>query len=242
MRNIITTIAVFGLALASLQAEGKDTRAGSSNPTASPNLICPEEPLLQSAGTTKTTAVTPRLLDPCSGDPGGGGGDPGGGGTPPPPPPPFSPPLMFPPSVSLPTPFFNPNIYEQCNQFPHPFFSLGNNTYSNDVPQGTVLYLSGVVARGTQVIYGFYNPAGQLMGIKATTSAGSNCVIAHEANGFDTGGLAPGYYNMYASFIGLGTPYTVQCFFGRVPLNPNFVTPGYQCPQPMYLVTTIRIR
>lgn len=242
MRNIITTIAVSGIVLASLQAEAKTPRTGDSNPTLSPNLVCPEEPLLQNAIGTKTTTVTPRLLDPCSGDPGGGGGDPGGGGTPPPPPPPFSPPLMLPPLVSLPTPFFDPRFHEECNQFPHPFFSLGNNTYSNDIAQGTTLYLSGVVARGTRVVYGFYNPAGQLVAIRETTSAGNNCVIAHEANAFNTGELAPGYYNMYASFIGLGAQYTVQCFFGRVPSNPYFVTPGWPCPQPMYLVTTIRVR
>lgn len=236
MRQFTAIAVATSIALVAFQAESRDLRSGNVSPTAL-EVPCPEEPIYAN-GTVST-----RLLDDCGGDPGGGGGgggDPGGGTSTPPPP--FSPPLMLPPLVSLPTPFFDPRYLETCNQIPHPFFSLGNNTYSNDVAQGTTLYLSGVVARGTRVVYGFYNPAGQLAGIKETTSAGSNCVIAHEPNGFDTGALAPGYYNLYASFVGLGAPYTVQCFFGRIPSNVYVSWTGYPCPQPMYLVTTIRVR
>lgn len=234
MRHFTAIAVAASLALVAFQAESRDSRSGAVSRT-SLDVPCPEEPIYANG------AFAPRLLDEC-GDPGsgggGGGGDPGSGT----PVPPFSPPFMFPPLVSLPTPFFDPSAYQQCNQIPHPFFSLGNNTYSNDVAQGTTLYFSGVVARGTRVVYGFYNPAGQLAAIKETTAAGSNCVIAHEPNGFNTAALAPGYYNLYASFVGLGAPNTVQCFFGRIPDNVYVSWSGFPCPQPMYLVTTIRVR
>lgn len=236
MRHFTAIVIATGIALIAFQAESKDLRADESfaNPL---NLPCPEQPVYASG------VFSPQLLDECGGDPGdggGGGGDPGGGTQTPPPP--FAPPPMLPPLVSLPMLFLGPSPYQQCNQIPHPFYSLGNNTYSNDVVQGTTLYLSGVVARGTSVVYGFYNSAGQLAAIKETTAAGSNCVIAHEPNGFNTAALAPGYYNLYASFVGLGAPNTVQCFFGRIPANVYVSWPGFPCPQPMYLVTTIRVR
>lgn len=237
MRDFTVLAVAACIALAAFQAESKTnvktTGPGAQNLSPSLALPCPEQPFLING------AFSPQLLDECGGgDPGGGGGDPGSGT----PVPPFSPPFMFPPLVSLPMLFFGPSPYQQCNQIPHPFFSLGNNTYSNDLAQGTTLYLSGVVARGTSVVYGFYNSAGQLAAIKETTSAGNNCVIAHEPNGFNTAALAPGYYNLYASFVGLGAPNTVQCFFGRIPSNVYVAWPGFPCPQPMYLVTTIRVR
>jgi hypothetical protein len=236
MRNIITThtsaILATCLVLISLQSEAKDTRGNSSHSSVSPNSICPEDPLLMNGD------FSTRLLDECGGDPGGGGGDPGGG-TSPPPPAPFSPPFMASPTEILPLPFSNPIYYSVCNQFPHPF-----TAFSNDVAQGTTLYLSGIVAPGTQAVFGFYTPTGQLADIQITNASKSNCVIHHDENPFDTNGLAPGYYTVYASYIALGAPYGLQCFYGTIPpnFNYNIVTPGYHCPMPMQYVTTIRIR
>lgn len=239
MRNIITTIVVSGFALASLQSEAQDTRAGSSNQTVSPNTICPEEPLLQNAAATKNTTLAPRLLDPCNGDP--GGGDPGGGGTPPPPPPPppFSPPPMAPPQEFLPGQPAHGLIGAVCNQYPHAFTG-----FSNDLSRGTTLYLSGIVAPNTVAVYGFFYPSGQLADIEATNLSKSNCVIHHDENPYDTNRLAPGYYSVYAHYIGLGQYGAPHCYFPFGPppgFNYYVRTSGYQCGITTY-VTTIRIR
>ncbi|MCC7248047.1 MAG: hypothetical protein IT473_05435 [Lysobacter sp.] len=239
MRNFTAIVIATGIALTAFQAESKDLRADDSfaNPL---NLPCPEQPVYASG------VFSPQLLDECGGDPGGGGGggDPGGGGGGggyPPPPPPFSPPFMLPPvpGQGLPIPLYNPNSYSTCNQFPHPFVA-----FTNDLARGSTLYLSGIVAPGTAAFFGFYDQYGQRVDYQMTNAGKSNCVIHHDQNPYDTNRLAPGYYTVYASYISLGAPYTVQCFYGGFPPNFNFyvVTPGFHCPMPTQYVTTIRIR
>jgi hypothetical protein len=185
------------------------------------------------------------LLDPCGGDPGGGGGDPGGGGSTPPPP--FSPPPMGYPLELLPGVLVNPYAgtfiypyyYQTCQQVPHVF-----TAFSNDVTQGTTLYLSGVVAPGTVAVFGFYKQSGQLADVQMTNLSKSNCVIHHDENPYDTSGLAPGYYTVYANYVTLSPPGSLPLFGCSFPQGFNFYqeVTGSQNSRSMCYVTTIRIR
>jgi len=127
----------------------------------------------------------------------GGGGETGGGiGTPSVPP--FNPPVrpyFFAPNLPLYMIGFN---WYSCNQLPHVWVA-----FSNDVVQGTILYGTGVVAPGSRVNFGFYNPFGQLIKTHLTQPARSNCVVHHEPEVISTSDLAPGYYFVYASYTGL---------------------------------------
>jgi hypothetical protein len=225
MRNIITIIVATGLVLCSTYTEAKETRGNESRTTVSPNMVCPEVPLAQSA------MLTPLLVDEC-----GGGGDPGGGGNPPPP---FSPPAMSFPLQMLPGVLVNPLPYQSCKQFPHVF-----TAFSNDVPQGTTLYLSGIVAPNTFAIFGFYNQFGQLAKVQMTNNAKSNCVIHHDENPFSTSDLTPGYYTVYANYVTISPPGALPIFGGSFPPGFNFdvTVNGYQNSVSMRYVSTIRIR
>lgn len=130
---------------------------------------------------------------------GGGGGDDGsGGGSTVPPFNPPAPPFIF--ANDLTHVLLTSSLLQSCGQIPHPFWG-----FSYDVTQGTVIYLSGVVAPGTQMHWGIYNQAGQRVADHMTRPSGDNCVVAHEPEGFSTAGLAPGYYYLYASYVRLVT-------------------------------------
>lgn len=178
---------------------------------------------------------SPQLVCADCGEPGGGGSGGGGGNAPPP----FSPPTMAYPQEILPGVLVNPTLYQTCAQFPHVF-----TAFSNDLPQGTTLYLTGVVAPGTNAVFGFYNQFGQLADVQMTNAAKSNCVIHHDENPFNTGGLAPGYYSIYANYVTISPPGTPPIFGGSFPPGFNFYVTvnGYQNSVSMRYITTIRIR
>jgi len=183
----------------------------------------------------QSLALPPIDIEP--GDPPGGGGGEGGG--PPPTQPPFSPPAMAYPQEFLPGVLVNPSLYQTCEQFPHMFTG-----FSNDVPRGTTLYLSGIVAPATYAVYGFYNQFGQLADLQLTNASKSNCVIHHDENPFDTSVLAPGYYTVYANYVTISPPGTPPIYGGSFPPGFNFYVTvnGYQNSVNMRYVTTIRIR
>lgn len=132
---------------------------------------------------------------------GGGGGGTGGGSTGPGP---FSPP---------PPPYYQapnlPNylggsggVLYSCGQITHPIWSIGN-TFDNDIPVGTTIYVSGVVVPGTKMNWGIYDQWGNQVRTHLTQPARSNCVVHHEPEYVSTYGLAPGYYYLYASYNGI---------------------------------------
>ncbi len=194
------------------------------------NLPAPECPMYSrqnGEGPTESSSFV------CGEVPGGGEG--GGGGQVPA----FDPPAMATPQEILPGVLVNPNLYQTCAQFPHVFTG-----FSNDLQRGTPLYLTGVVAPGTYVVFGFYNQFGQLADLQLTTAARNNCVIHHEENAFSTSRLAPGYYTLYANYVTISPPGTPPIFGGSFPPGFNFYVTvnGYQNSVSMRYVTTIRIR
>lgn len=127
----------------------------------------------------------------------------GGGGTPPTPPPPFAPPpapyLVAPLAVYL---GGQSNTWYSCGQVTHPFWGLYSG-WSQDVTQGTTIYASGIVVPNTRMNWGIYDQYGNLVASHLTQPSRNNCVVHHEPEGISTWGLAPGYYYLYASYMGL---------------------------------------
>jgi hypothetical protein len=168
-------------------------------------------------------------IDPL--DPGGDGGG-GGGYTPPPP---FAPP-------GAPFAFANDLTYNyysfyaqtaQCGQPTHAFWG-----FSNDVTQGTTIYLSGITAPNYPMIWGVYNQWGQRVRTHQTQGARSNCVVHHEPEGLSTAGLAPGYYYLYASYMAL-TPYVTVYTYGYTGAQ---LSNGYLSPLTGQYVGALRVR
>lgn len=144
---------------------------------------------------------------PPPGDDDGGGGGGGGGGEPIPP---FSPPpqpFIFASDLTTPAPPGG-GIYH-CEQIPHAFWG-----FSNDVVQGTIIYLTGVVVKNTPMHWGIYNQAGQLVREHWTQNSRDNCVVHHEPEGVSTAGLAPGYYYLYASYVKIVNDYGQDTYTG----------------------------
>jgi hypothetical protein len=84
-----------------------------------------------------------------------------------------------------------------------------------------------------------------LADIQATNNSKSNCVIHHDENPYNTSRLSPGYYTVYASYIGFGGYLWPHCYYPFGPpagFNYNVYTSGYQCGMNTQYVTTIRIR
>lgn len=113
---------------------------------------------------------------------------------------------------------------QSCNQIAHVKIA-----FSNDVPQGTTLYVGGVVVRGAYSNIYFYDVNGNLVKTKYTQRARDNCVIHHEPEAFSTWDLAPGYYYVYASYWSL-TNYGYESTYGW----PTGITGRH--------IATIRIR
>ena len=113
---------------------------------------------------------------------------------------------------------------QSCNQIAHVKIA-----FSNDVVQGTTLYVAGVVVKGAYSNVYFYDASGNLVKTHATQRARDNCVIHHEPEAFSTWDLAPGYYYVYASYWSL-TNYGYESTYG----SPTGIVGR--------LIATIRIR
>ncbi len=141
----------------------------------------------------------------------GEGGEEIGGGTGGTTVPPFNPPFrpyIFAANLA-PAPLTS-SLYYECGQVTHAFWG-----FSNDVTQGTVIYLTGVVAPGTVMHWGIYNQAGQLVREHWTQKSRDNCVVHHEPEGVSTAGMAPGYYYLYASYVQLANIYAQETWAGH---------------------------
>lgn len=137
-------------------------------------------------------ATAPRRLICADCDDGGGGGGGGGGETIPP----WDPPPSPLGGLSVPLEYgFNTGQPRDCLQNPHVWVG-----FSLDVPQGTVLYPTGVVVPGSRARFHFYNASGQLVKVHITQPARDNCVIHHEPEAMSTWDMPPGYYYILASF------------------------------------------
>ncbi|HEU0051602.1 MAG TPA: hypothetical protein VFQ39_00450, partial [Longimicrobium sp.] len=131
---------------------------------------------------------------------------------------PTEPPQTYPPFDPPARPFETadvPVIYggfnwqtQSCNQIAHVKIA-----FSNDVYQGTTLYVGGVVVKGSYANVYFYDVSGNLVMTHATQRARDNCVIHHEPEAFSTWGLSPGYYYVYASYWTL-TNYGYESTYG----------------------------
>lgn len=149
-----------------------------------------------------------NLPPPGEDDPGGGGGGGGGGETVPP----FNPPprpFIFASDLVAPAPPGPPGAIFSCNQVTHPFWG-----FSNDVTQGTTIYLTGIVVPHTSMHWGIYNQAGQKVRDHWTQNSRDNCVVHHEPEGVSTAGLAPGYYYLYSSYVQIVNQFGQETFSG----------------------------
>lgn len=193
-RLVLSLLAGIGLAGCSDQIVGPQATVDARTPSS----ICMDQPILYSTALFYCGELEPidpiDPIDPV--DPGTGGGGGGGGTTVPP----FSPP---------PQPFFYASdlpiywggaggYWYSCNQITHPIWG-----FSNDVVAGTYIYFSGIVIPGTRMNWGVYNQYGQRVATHLTQPARSNCVVHHEPEAFNTGQLAPGYYYLYTSYMGI---------------------------------------
>jgi hypothetical protein len=166
-------------------------------------------------GTSRHMAIIDQPIDPGDGggtiDPGTGGG--GGTTTPPPAVAPFAPPpppFIF--ASGLPLYFSGPGgVQLQCGQVTHAFWG-----FSNDVTQGTPIYVTGVVVPSSRMNWGIYNQSGQLVKTHLTQPAHSNCVVYHEPEAVATYDMAPGYYYLYASYMGLSNFPPFESSFGYI--------------------------
>ncbi|HEX6041585.1 hypothetical protein [Longimicrobium sp.] len=155
-------------------------------------------------------------IDGGGGDTGGGGGggggdtgggDTGGGGTTDPYAPP---PQPFDYDTSLPIYWGgSSSTWYSCGQTTKAFWG-----YSKDVTWGTTIYLSGITVPGTRVNWRIYDANGQLQISHLSQPSRSNCVVHHEPEGVSTWGLVPGYYYLYASYMGLQGAYGVDSASG----------------------------
>lgn len=142
-----------------------------------------------------------------------GGGETGGGTTTEP----FNPPIRpFFSALNLVAPYPDgPRTNGQpftCNQVTHPFFGVGSG-FTQDITQGTNIELAGVTAAGKNMHWGFYDTAGQLVKERWTGNATAQCVVNQIS--VSTADLAPGYYYLYASYVGLFTFTGQETFAGN---------------------------
>lgn len=92
---------------------------------------------------------------------------------------------------------------EKCRQqsfvqmhFPNPLY--GNST----------VFFAGVVAPSTKVNFHIYDGGGNLVKTHQTNFSNRNCVITQEYEYANLGNLAPGAYDVYASFWYIGAGYS----------------------------------
>jgi hypothetical protein len=103
-----------------------------------------------------------------------------------------------------------------CNQPTHAWVAFT----TGPMPQGTTIYLTGVVRQYTPIVFRIYDQSGALVAVHQTQPARSNCVVHHEPEAFSTSLLSVGTYAVDATYVEWESDRTVTTRVATLIITP----------------------